>query len=210
MDELKSFFEQNRNLFDTEEPLAGHFERFQQRLEAEHKQRNRFNYRRIMYVAASVVVAVIVSVEAFSALFGKGVETIQSGVETIQNEVAELNINSTNEFVRQTTQNVKSKLNPEYRETQKYYITEVDNRLDQIKATSMDEEQKAELLKELSEMDELFAKLQKELKSSPDNQVLIEAMINHYKMKIEVMNQIINNLNSIKTLNTQNNEKVDL
>lgn len=203
MDELKSFFEQNRNLFDTEEPLAGHFERFQQRLEAEHKQRNRFNYRRIFYVAASVVVAVVVSVEALSLLLGKG-------VETIQNEVAELNIDSTNEFVRQTTQNVKSKLNPEYRETQKYYITEVDNRLDQIKATSMDEEQKAELLKELSEMDELFAKLQKELKSSPDNQVLIEAMINHYKMKIEVMNQIINNLNSIKTLNTQNNEKVDL
>ncbi len=203
MDELKSFFEQNRNLFDTEEPLAGHFERFQQRLEAEHKQRNRFNYKRIFYVAASVVVAVVVSVEALSLLLGKG-------VETIQNEVAELNIDSTNEFVRQTTQNVKSKLNPEYRETQKYYITEVDNRLDQIKATSMDEEQKAELLKELSEMDELFAKLQKELKSSPDNQVLIEAMINHYKMKIEVMNQIINNLNSIKTLNTQNNEKVDL
>lgn len=203
MDELKSFFEQNRNLFDTEEPLAGHFERFQQRLEAEQKQRNRFNYRRILYVAASVVVAVVVSVEALSLLLGKG-------VETIQNEVAELNMNSTNEFVRQTTQNVKSKLNPEYRETQKYYITEVDNRLDQIKATSMDEEQKAELLKELSEMDELFAKLQKELKSSPDNQVLIEAMINHYKMKIEVMNQIINNLNSIKTLNTQNNEKVDL
>ncbi|MBO4603191.1 MAG: hypothetical protein J5651_08520 [Salinivirgaceae bacterium] len=203
MDELKSFFEQNRNLFDTEEPLAGHFERFQQRLEAEQKQRNRFNYRRILYVAASVVVAVVVSVEALSLLLGKG-------VETIQNEVAELNMNSTNDFVRQTTQNVKSKLNPEYRETQKYYITEVDNRLDQIKATSMDEEQKAELLKELSEMDELFAKLQKELKSSPDNQVLIEAMINHYKMKIEVMNQIINNLNSIKTLNTQNNEKVDL
>lgn len=203
MDELKSFFEQNRNLFDTEEPMAGHFERFQQRLEAEQKQRNRFNYRRILYVAASVVVAVVVSVEALSLLLGKG-------VETIQNEVAELNMNSTNEFVRQTTQNVKSKLNPEYRETQKYYITEVDNRLDQIKATSMDEEQKAELLKELSEMDELFAKLQKELKSSPDNQVLIEAMINHYKMKIEVMNQIINNLNSIKTLNTQNNEKVDL
>lgn len=203
MDELKSFFEQNRNLFDTEEPMAGHFERFQQRLEAEQKQRNRFNYRRILYVAASVVVAVVVSVEALSLLLGKG-------VETIQNEVAELNMNSTNEFVRQTTQNVKSKLNPEYRETQKYYITEVDNRLDQIKATSMDEEQKTELLKELSEMDELFAKLQKELKSSPDNQVLIEAMINHYKMKIEVMNQIINNLNSIKTLNTQNNEKVDL
>lgn len=203
MDELKSFFEQNRNLFDTEEPLAGHFERFQQRLEAEQKQRNRFNYRRILYVAASVVVAVVVSVEALSLLLGKG-------VETIQNEVAELNISSADEFVRQTTQNVKSKLNPEYRETQKYYITEVDNRLDQIKATSMDENQKAELLKELSEMDELFAKLQKELKSSPDNQVLIEAMINHYKMKIEVMNQIINNLNSIKTLNTQNNEKVDL
>lgn len=203
MDELKSFFEQNRNLFDTEEPLAGHFERFQQRLEAEQKRRNRFNYRRILYVAASVVVAVVVSVEALSLLLGKG-------VETIQNEVAELNISSADEFVRQTTQNVKSKLNPEYRETQKYYITEVDNRLDQIKATSMDEDQKAELLKELSEMDELFAKLQKELKSSPDNQVLIEAMINHYKMKIEVMNQIINNLNSIKTLNTQNNEKVDL
>ena len=75
---------------------------------------------------------------------------------------------------------------------------------------TVDEKQKAELLKEMSEMDELFVNLQKELKANPDNPVLIDAMINHYQTKIEVLNQIITNLNSIKQLNTKQDEKVDL
>jgi len=204
MDELKTFFEQNRGKFDTEEPEFGHFDRFQKKLEAEHKQRAKFNYRMVLQIAASVAILVIVGVEVMSVLFGRGVETIKG-------EVAELNIGTTNEIVRQATQNVKSRLNPEYKETQQYYISLVDNRIDQIKANeNMDEKQKEELLKELSEMDELFVQLQKELKSSPDNQVLIDAMIKHYKIKIDVMNQILNNLNNIKNLNTKENEKIDL
>ena len=204
MDELKSFFERNRGAFDTEEPVFGHFERFQQKLEAEHKKQRKINYRVVLQVAASVAILAMACVEVFSVLFGKG-------METIKDEVAELNIKAGSGFVRQTTQTVKSKLNPEYREAQQYFIFEVGNRLDQIKANdNMDEEQKAELLKELSEMDEVFAELQEELKKAPDNQILIEAMIKHYKMKVEVMNQIINNLNNIKNLNTISNEKVDL
>ena len=204
MDKLKSFFEQNRGAFDTEEPAFGHFERFQQKLEVEHKKQRKINYRVVLQVAASVAILAIACVAVFSVLFGKG-------METIKDEVAELNIKTGSEFVQQTTQTVKSKFNAEYRETQQYFIFEVDNRLDQIRANdNMDEEQKAELLKELSEMDEVFAELQEELKKAPDNQILIDAMIKHYKMKIEVMNQIINNLNNIKNLNTQSNEKVDL
>lgn len=204
MDELKSFIEQNRTLFDTEEPSFGHFERFQQKLAAEQKHKTKWNYSYVLRIAAVVIVSITIGTIVAESWVGHG-------AKMISNSVAEVDPDNAREFVQRTTQFVKSKTSPEYSETQDYYISLVDNRLDKIRSTeNMDKTQKEELLKELSQMDEMFVNLQKELKSNPDNQALIDAMISHYQIKIEVLNQIINNLNNIKQLNTQQDEKVDL
>lgn len=136
---------------------------------------------------------------------------VDNSARIIESKVADVDASVARDFVQRTSKYVKSKTNPEYEQAQNYYVSLVDNRLDQIRASeNMDEEQKKELLKELSEMDELFVNLQKELKADPDNPVLIDALVNHYQIKINVMNQIITNLNNIKQLNEQQNEKVDL
>ena len=199
---MKQFIEQNRNLFDTSEPMDGHFDRFLQKLEAD--QRRTISRSQMLKIAAVAVVAGIIGAVVAGTGVHQSVKLIESGMANAENSTPM-------ELVERTTRYVKAKVEPEYSETQKYYITLVDSRLDEIRTdNTVDEKQKAELLKAMSEMDELFVNLQKELKANPDNAVLIDAMINHYQTKIEVLNKIISNLNSIKQLNTQQDEKVDL
>lgn len=204
MDELKSFIEQNRDLFDVDEPSFGHLERFQQRLEMEQKQRRKWRTNYILKIAAMFVASITIGSLVVDCW-------VDNSARIIESKVADVDASVARDFVQRTSKYVKSKTNPEYEQAQNYYVSLVDNRLDQIRASeNMDEEQKKELLKELSEMDELFVNLQKELKADPDNPVLIDALVNHYQIKINVMNQIITNLNNIKQLNEQQNEKVDL
>ncbi len=204
MDELKSFIEQNRDLFDVDEPSFGHFERFQQKLEMEHKHSRKLITNYVLKIAAMVAISITVGAVVVDCW-------VDNSARLIESKVADVDANAARDFVQRTSQYVKSKTNPEYEQAEDYYVSLVDNRLDQIRASeNMDDEHKKELLKELSEMDELFVNLQKELKADPDNPVLIDALVNHYQIKINVMNQIITNLNNIKQLNEQQNEKVDL
>lgn len=208
MDKLKSFIEQNRSQFDTEEPMLNHFERFRQKLENEEKEqlngrdRSPFSYSLIMLkIAAIVVLTITVGAVVVSSIVGDNMEP---------NVLTAKTINNTMRFVEQTKQKIFPQ-EAEYLETQNYYMYQVDNRLDKIKEhDGIDKEQKRELLKELTEMDELFIQLQKQLKTDPENPDLIDAMIKHYQIKIDAMNQIITNLNSIKHLNAEKNEKIDL
>lgn len=201
---MKQFIEQNRNLFDTSEPMDGHFDRFLQKLEADQRRTISHSRSQMLKIAAVAVVAVIIGAVVAGTGVHQSVKLIESGMANAENSTPM-------ELVERTTRYVKAKVEPEYSETQKYYITLVDSRLDEIRTdNTVGEKQKAELLKAMSEMDELFVNLQKELKANPDNAVLIDAMINHYQTKIEVLNKIISNLNSIKQLNTQQDEKVDL
>lgn len=204
MDELKKFIEQNRSQFDDCEPMDGHFDRFMQKLEAEQRHTIGRSRTQILKIAAVAVIAIVLGATVVST-------GIHRGVRLIEAEMANADPDAPMKLIERTTNYMKAKVEPEYSETQNYYISLVDNRLDEIRKTeTVDEQQKAELLKEMSEMDELFVNLQKELKANPDNPVLIDAMINHYQTKIEVLNQIITNLNSIKQLNTKQDEKVDL
>lgn len=205
MDELKNFIEQNRSLFDDCEPMDGHFDRFMQKLVTDQRRTIGRSRSQILKIAAVAVIALVLG----AVVAGTG---IHHSVKLIESEIANVDSDAPMKLVERTTRFVKAKVEPEYSETQKYYIGLVDNRLDEIRKTeTVDERQKAELLKEMSEMDELFVNLQKELKANPDNEVLIDAMINHYQTKIEVLNQIINNLNGIKQLNTKQDEKsIDL
>jgi hypothetical protein len=72
--------------------------------------------------------------------------------------------------------------------------------------------QKVMLMKEMKSMDSVYVSLQKELKSNPDDERIINAMIEHYQTKLEVMTYIVNQLKTIRNdnKNKTENEKVRL
>ncbi len=73
-------------------------------------------------------------------------------------------------------------------------------------------EQKEMLLIEMKSMDSVYVSLQKELKANPDDERIINAMIEHYQTKLEIMTYIVNQLKTIRNDNQNNteNEKVRL
>ena len=93
-------------------------------------------------------------------------------------------------------------------EADQYYSTQVDHRVDQIRQFDFNnEEEKTVLLNELEELDTYQQQLMKDLEANPDDERVINALINHYQMKLDVMDQIIYQLNQLKTETDKNNEK---
>jgi uncharacterized protein (DUF305 family) len=71
------------------------------------------------------------------------------------------------------------------------------------------------LMDELNQMDETYKDLQEDLKANPNDERVINAMIDHYQRKVEVMNYILSQLKEIQTnnenqINNENYETVRL
>jgi hypothetical protein len=72
--------------------------------------------------------------------------------------------------------------------------------------------QKTMLMKEMKSMDSTYVSLQKELKANPNDERIINAMIEHYQTKLEVMTYIVSQLKTIRNdnHNKKENEKNNL
>ena len=56
----------------------------------------------------------------------------------------------------------------------------------------------------MKSMDSVYVQLQKELKANPDDERIINAMIEHYQTKVDVMNYILNQFKAIRNENLNN------
>ena len=59
------------------------------------------------------------------------------------------------------------------------------------------------IMEELSEMDSIYNSMKKDLKTSPNDERIINAMIEHYQLKLEVMTNLLEQLQEINTNNKQ-------
>jgi hypothetical protein len=105
-------------------------------------------------------------------------------------------------------------VSPEYKEVENYYVHQVNMMESEIANIDLknNPEQKEILFKEMKSMDSVYVQLQKELKANPNDERIINAMIEHYQTKMDVMNYILNQLKAIRNENQNNseNEKTNL
>jgi hypothetical protein len=105
-------------------------------------------------------------------------------------------------------------VSPQYKEVENYYIHQVSLMEGEILNTdvSSNPEQKEMLVSEMKSMDSVYVSLQKELKAHPNDERIINAMIEHYQTKLEVMTYIVSQLKSIRNenQNMKEDEKVRL
>ena len=93
-------------------------------------------------------------------------------------------------------------------EADDYYSSQVNLRYEQIRQFDFESsEEKAVLLDELKDLDTYHQQLMNDLEANPDDDRVISALIRHYQMKLEVMDQIIDQLNQFKTEMNNNDEK---
>ncbi len=184
-DPLKNIIEKNRDAFNTE-PVEGHFERFKRKLEAGPVRHKGFKGRYYLEIAAVVLIVL---------LAGNQVRMYFSNQNKTREETGPLTLSS---------------VSPEYREVEYYYISAIDQGMShwtnlRNQGLVSPEEQKTTEM-EMKEFDETYARLQKELEASPEDERVIHAMLEVYEAKLSIITMIINKLETIKQQKKTSNE----
>ena len=187
MKTIEDIIRNNKDFFEEAEPSEGHFERFNRKLEIRF-QTNTIKRSIVPYLLRAAVVTLLVTL---SSLW------------------------TWDHFIRPGSSRMTlGQVSPQYKEVENYYIHQVNLMEGEIVNVDLknNPEQKAMLMNEMKNMNSEYVSLQKELKANLNDERIINAMIEHYQTKLEVMTYIVNQLKTIRNDNQNNteNEKVRL
>jgi len=185
MKNIDDIIRSNKDFFEDAEPSEGHMERFNRKLEM------RFQVATVKrsivpYLLKAAVVTLLITL---SSLW------------------------TWDHFIRSGSNKMTlGQVSPQYKEVENYYVHQVNMMEGEIVNVDLksNPEQKSLLMKEMKSMDSTYVSLQKELKANPNDERIINAMIEHYQTKLEVMTYIVNQLKTIRNDNKikKENEKV--
>ncbi|MDV7187310.1 hypothetical protein R3X25_08465 [Lutibacter sp. TH_r2] len=175
-DNLKHIFEKFENQFDIEEPRIGHFKRFEEKLNPVKPQH--FTIKTLFArIAAAASIILMVGIWIGS------------------------NLNSTNGMELAQVSN-------EMEETQSYFVATIEKELQTIKTEqNSDTEQLInDALNQLNKLENQYHILTLELKESAEDKRIIYAMISNFQQRIELLQTLMQQIENVKQLKTQNNE----
>jgi hypothetical protein len=186
METIDDMIRKNKDFFEDQEPSEGHFDRFSVKLEIRCHSKAKRSI--VPYLLRAAVVTLLVTL---SSLW------------------------TWDHFIRPGSSRMTlGQVSPQYKEVENYYIHQVNLMENEIVSTDLkaSNDQKEMLMKEMKSMDSVYVSLQKELKANPNDERIINAMIEHYQTKVEVMTYIVSQLKSIRNenLNKPEDEKVKL
>ena len=180
-DELERLILNNRSSFQENEPPEGHFERFEAKLQKASKPVRKINFQPIFKIAA-IVVFVLLAVNQVRIYF-------------FPEKQATLSLGSISE---------------EYREVEFYYTNAIQlemNQWEKLKSEGFISESEQEMMqKEQEEFDLMYQKLLEDLKANPDDERVINAMLEYYQSRMNVITLIINKLQEVKQQKNINHE----
>lgn len=168
--------------FDIEEPHSGHRERFFKKLEKETKEpENKGKVRKlwapIMGIAASFLLAFF--------LLGEVIAPTASAKNT---DLASIS--------------------PEMKQTQEFYTGLIQKELNALDAEKTPETEIIinDALKQMEKLEENYEALRKDLVDSGKDNRVIYAMIQNFQQRIDLLNNVLTQIENIKTLKNQNHE----
>ncbi len=170
------------------EPRDGHFERFQAKLKAKHKTKKiTFN---VVWKVAAAVVFVLLAVNQGRIYFAPEKQNL-----------AENNP----EFSL-------SSVSPEYSEVEFYFTNAISDGLNQWNTLKDDgfisETEQETMSTELAEFELRFKALQTDLAANPNDERVINAMLEYYQAKLEIINMIVGKLKEVKEMKNNKNSAI--
>jgi hypothetical protein len=180
-DELERLILNNRHSIQDDEPLEGHFERFEARLQKAARPTRKINFRPALKIAAVVVFAMLAVNQARVWIFPEKKEPLTLG-----------------------------SISPEYREVEFYYTNAIQLGNTQWQTMKdegfISESEQKMMQKEQDEFDLMYQKLLVDLKANPDDERVINAMLEYYQARMNVMSLVISKLNEVKQKKYSNHE----
>jgi len=177
---LNTIFDNLRSDFDTEEPNAGHDNRFLTKLNNQNRQvitlsqpKSNF-WQPFLSIAASVVLIVTVFI----------------------------GINKSNE------PNDLASISPEMAKTQNFFTNAISVEIEKLNNELTPEFQDlvVDALFQIELLDQNYNKLKQDLTDSGNDKRVINAMISNFQDRIDILNNVLNQIDELKTENIQENE----
>lgn len=173
-DRIKKFISEHREEFDFREPDPAIWKN----IEADIRVRRELKWRLIVTRAAVVVLI-------FAASYGV-------------NELVH-RIDSRNNKASETPGGVAGHNVPGLHEAEAYYTGLVNQKLDELKPIIVNcPSIKEELNFDLSELDSVYLDLKADLKDNMDNQEVVEAIIENYRLKIRILEDLLSEMDPLE------------
>lgn len=174
-DEIEQLIMAHRSNFDTAELPQGHLERFQRRLEQERRVKPLFQGR-IWKVAAAVI---------FLFLAGN-----QARIWLVPEK---------------ETPTTLAALSPEYAEVEFYYTRAIQSGMEHLSYLTgsgvISAQDNAIMQEEFREFETRYKTLQEELQANPYDERVINAMIEYYQARLQVINMVLSKLEEVRQQN---------
>lgn len=181
-DRLEQFIAENREQFDLYDPDEKVWKKISKTI---HRKRSFTSWKSLVWRAAAVIV-----IFAASFMFWEYMSHSNILIGRMEKKVEKLDI-------------------PELREAEIYYTNMVDNRMDEIRPLIEEDPQlRDELNRDLSELDSIYSELQKDLTDNIANDEVVEAMIQNYRLKLEILEDLLEHLQ--ETSKNDENEKNEM
>ncbi len=187
-DNIEELILKNLKELNDNEPMDGHFERFQAKLNTQNKKR-KFNFSIVWKVAAAVVF-VLLAVNQANIYLSPNRQTENSASNNADFSLASVS--------------------PEYKEVEFYYTNAINVGLDQWNSLKTDgyisKTEQETMVTELADFEARFKTLQTDLAANPGDERVINAMLEYYQAKLEIINMIVNKLEEVKQMKGKTSE----
>ncbi len=187
-DNIEELISKHLEELNETEPREGHFERFEAKIKTQHKKRT-ITISDVWKVAAAVVFVFLAVNQAVIYFSSDGQGLIH----------------------RQNNANVSlASVSPEYQEVEFYYTNAINvglnqwNKLKDEGAVSKNEQVLMD--NELKEFEKMHQSLQNDLAANPNDERVINAMLEYYQSKLNVINIIVDKLKEVKQLKEDENK----
>ncbi len=189
-DKLEKFIRDNRSAFDDQEPDPSIWDR----IEKPKGRIIRINWRRIAWQAAAVVVIFIASYYFHDFMANRN--TLSSG------KIAVGKLKGNSQMVQQLA------------EAEAFYSSKINYYKDEVFRLTADRPQiREEVNMEMVDLDKVFDDLKKDLSDNANNEEVIEAMIQNYRLKLDILEEMLKQLqqsNESDKLQQHENTKVKI
>jgi hypothetical protein len=190
-DNIEELILKNLEGLNEREPLDGHFDRFEAKLNAKHKKK-KFTFNVVWKVAAAIIFVLLATNQAYIYF-------------TPNNQGTLLNNGNTQEATL-------ASVSAEYAEVEFYYNNAINVGLDQWKSLTLEgyisiEEQQM-MDTELTEFEDRFKVLQEDLAANPNDERVINAMLEYYQTKLSIISMIVSKLEEVKQINNSHDVEI--
>lgn len=183
-DNLDKLFDKTQGSFDYEEPAAGHQARFLEKLNASKGvvgiAKKRKSWWRPLSIAASIAVLIAIGIGTFNT------------PPTLEEQVAEIS--------------------PEISNSQFYFASLIEEQVKQLESESTPETQRIidDTILQLEKLKSDYGQLEQDLLNGGNSKLILSAMINNYQTRIDLLQDVLNKIETIKNFNNYDDENITI